>query len=178
MLEPGLPAPALDALPVFGAPVHLHALTARQPAVVCFVRHLGSPAARSALGRLQAAMPEYDRRGVALVAVTRSGLGIARDFVPRHHLLFPLICDPEGQHFTAWGVVPPTGAALLTGLLRALPAIAAGWRYGQGVVDAPLTTPQASFAVRRGGALGMCAVGPHLATQPHAQALLEAACSG
>ena len=45
---------------------------------------------------------EFD--GIQVVQFARSSLELARDFVPRQHLLLPLVCDPEGQWYDRYGV--------------------------------------------------------------------------
>ena len=143
------PAPTLRAQPVFGLEVDLHALSARGPVALVFTRFLGSPHARASLFALNAAYPDFDRQGVALVAVSDSSLRAARDFVPRYQLLFPLICDPEHQHYAAFEV--PVGGpgdvprALLSGALD--PSI---YGLGHGRIDGQLLQRPAAFIVRSG----------------------------
>jgi peroxiredoxin len=96
-------APALVGQPVFGLPVELGAKQ-RHPVAVCFVRHLGSPFCRAALAQLQARYAEFDVVGAQVLVITPSPFEVATDFVPRHQLLFPVICDPDRLHFEAWGV--------------------------------------------------------------------------
>lgn len=176
-LQPGQPAPPLEGQPVFGLPLHVGTPAQRAPAVVCFLRHLGSPPTRAALARLQAAMPAFDHAGVDLIAVSASGLPLARDFVPRHHLLFPLLCDPGGAHAARWGLSPFTPAELLVGALRDLPALPALLAAGQGRVDGPLSARPGAFAVRADGTLARCAVAAAWSWLPEPEALLGALCS-
>ena len=149
MARPDSPAPDLQDQPVFGLPVDLAALSAKRPVAVIFQRYLGSAHARTSLVAINGAYPAYDLEGVAVVAITDSPLPPARDFVTRYQLLFPLVCDPERAHFTAWEV--PTGGpadlakAALTGALtpRAL-------SLGHGRVDGRWSQRPAAYVVRDG----------------------------
>lgn len=177
MPQVGEIAPPLLAQPVFGLPVDLGALSAKQPVVLLFVRHLGSPAARAALALAQDRMPEFDRAGISLIAVTPSSLTLARDFVPRFHLLFPLVCDPDGSISRTWGVGEPQGRLGIYKALLGFWAMPQFLGYGQGPVDGPITYIPASFVVQVGGRLALSAPGRSVASQPDLSGLLEAACS-
>ena len=59
--------------------------------------------ARNHLASLQSRVADFDLAGVGLYALTPSTLVSAQDFVPRHHLLFPLIADPERSIHRLYG---------------------------------------------------------------------------
>ena len=96
MLKEGDTAPAFSARPIFGYPVEIPQGLTDGPIVLCFVPFLGSPFARRTLAMLQERYADFDRRGIRIVAITQTDLTAARDFVPRFHLLYPLITDPDG----------------------------------------------------------------------------------
>ncbi|MCB9764157.1 MAG: redoxin domain-containing protein [Alphaproteobacteria bacterium] len=160
MPGPGEPAPPLRARPVFGLEVDLAAWTARGPAVVVFLRYLGSPFTRASLARLQAAFPRLDVRGIGVVALTDSPLAAGRDFVPRHHLLFPVICDPERALYRAWGVDAGGLAGALAGLARGGVALEA-LRQGHGRVDGRWASRPSAFLVAPGGEVAWAWRGAH-----------------
>lgn len=140
---------------MFGLPLRVPEDAAQGPLAVCFVRALGSPLGRLALRELQDAWAELDRRGVRLVAVTPSSLAEARDFVPRYHLLAPLVVDPDRAIAAAWGVRDDAGLAdtratlspaLARRLVHALP-------LGAGPPRGPHLARAAAFLVGRDGRL-------------------------
>ncbi|MES2643794.1 MAG: AhpC/TSA family protein [Myxococcota bacterium] len=100
MLRPGDPAPAFRVQPVFGLPVQ----TGVRPLVVLFLRSLSGGLARAAITEAERALPRLDAAGVGMVAFTRCDLTLARDFVPRQHVLFPIVVEPDNARFDAWGV--------------------------------------------------------------------------
>ena len=104
MLKVGDRAPVFKARPVFGYDVDVAALTAERPLAICFMQHSNSPLARRDTAQLQEAYREFDLSDIHLVAITPTRLRIARDFVPRFHLLFRMIADPEHQLFDAYQV--------------------------------------------------------------------------
>jgi hypothetical protein len=96
MLQVGEFAPPFQFSPVFGLGIDSDRLS--RALVVVFQRGL---AARR-LAPLVALWPDLDRQGHGLVVLTDVTLTKARDVVPRQHLRFPVVIDP--QRFDAWGV--------------------------------------------------------------------------
>ena len=88
-------APDFEAKPVFGKRLLLQKEAQTRPLVLVFVPGLASPVARNHLASLQSRVADFDLAGVGLYALTPSTLVSAQDFVPRHHLLFPLIADKD-----------------------------------------------------------------------------------
>lgn len=97
-LKPGDIAPSFRIQPVFGLPLQVPG----RRSLLLFLRPLSSPSTRSLLATLQASHRDFDR--LQVVQFTRSSLEQCRDFVPRQHLLLPLVSDPEGQWYRAYGV--------------------------------------------------------------------------
>lgn len=54
------------------------------------------------LGKLQEALPELEKLGVAVAAVSADDLEGAKIMVTREHLTFPVLSDPEGVMLKAW----------------------------------------------------------------------------
>ena len=178
MVSVGDIAPALVGQPVFGLPVELGAKQ-RPPVAVCFVRHLGSPFCRAALAQLQARYAEFDVVGAQVLVITPSPFEVATDFVPRHQLLFPVICDPDRAHFEAWGVGLDRSllGTVKTLALGGLPELADGLSYGQGRVDGDPRQLPAWFVVGPGGRLRFVRLGASVTEGPPIDAMLEAVCS-
>jgi peroxiredoxin len=104
MLQAGQQAPHFHRRPVFGLELDLGELTSQRPLALVFVGSLGSEQGTGILMSLQSMCADFEREGVGLLAVSSSGLLLARDFVPRYHLLFPLIADPDGDLAKAYQV--------------------------------------------------------------------------
>lgn len=127
MLEPGQVVPALAGQPIFGQPVRIPGGEAGPAGghLVVFVGHLVEARARALLLALQARVREAEARRVGLVGLTSASEALASDYVPRYHLIPPLLVDPEGTHHRAWQVPARRG---LAGRARALLAGSAeGW---------------------------------------------------
>lgn len=105
MLQVGDQAPALELHPVFGLPVH----TAQGTLVVAILRPLSGSTARLTIARLTEALPRFDTEGFRIVGITRTDLTLARDFVPRNHVLFPIVDDESGTVQAAFGVETDKG---------------------------------------------------------------------
>ncbi len=153
MIGPGSRAPGLHGQPVFGLPFDLTRAQARGPVLVAFWSALSNAGTLRNLSALTEAWPRADAEGGGIVAVTRSPLEAARDFVPRHHVLFPVLVDERGTFFESWGVSRATGlaAALVRvrpePLRRALSVL----RNGQPLPEAHADQLPAAFLVGRDG---------------------------
>lgn len=173
MLQVGDVAPAFRVQPVFGLPVQ----TGGRPLVVAFVRPLEGSIARAALHALQAAFPRFDAEGIGVVAFTRCDLTLARDWVPRHHLLLPLVIDDEGRWFDAYGV--HRDRALLRSIagLRPSGLVAAGRALGEGRNWPAGGGDQlpAEFVVGADGRIRYAHYGRSVLDQPDVEALWAAA---
>ncbi len=175
MLTAGETAPAFDKQPVFGLRVQVP--PRRYPQVVCFVRGLSSPFSREALALLQAAWPRFDVLGFGVLAVTSSELKAAQDFVPRHHMLFPLIVDPSRELFSSFQV---GGDKALIGTLRGLAMGGArqavrALRHGHGALERGQLQLPAEFVIAPDGRLLYAHYGEAVTDLPDVDALLEAA---
>ena len=100
-LDVGDPAPPFDRQPVFGRRVRV---PGPRPVALFFVGGLASPFARAALFAIQERVADLDLAGLDAVAVAPGRLEAARDFVPRHHLLFPLVLDEDGALARQWRI--------------------------------------------------------------------------
>ncbi len=144
--------------------------------VICFVRSLGKPLTREALALLQEHWPRFDLAGVTVVAVTDSEPPVAQDFVPRNHLLFPVICDPDHELFRAFNV---GGDQALAGTLRALAGGGVrrafrALRHGHGPVERKQLKLPAEFVVAPDGRLLYTHYGRSMTDVPDVDALLDA----
>ena len=170
MLRPGDRAPTAVVAPVSGLPVDL----GTGPLVVLFLRPLAGGMARVAIASVQAAMAQFDARAVRVVAITRGDLTMARDYVPRHHVLFPVVIDPDGALFDTWGV--PRDLAFRQSLrgLRpsALRTVGHALRAGRPTFDNQLP---AEFAVGADGRIRHTRLGPTVFAQPDIDPLITAA---
>lgn len=178
MPEAGEFAPLFTARPVFGLPVDLKDATERGPVLLVFTRSLASPVSRTLLARLQEAYPRLDAAGVRVVAVTTSALEPARDFVPRHHLLFPLVCDPTGELFRRFDVPKDGAASALVRAIPTLPKLAGALALGHGTPEREAWGQRpAAFVLDRGGRVRERWVGTGVWDLPDLDALQESACS-
>lgn len=91
VLSIGSISPIQRLTPVSGLPV----VFGTRPVIVVFVRDLHGTTARVAIKRLTAVWQRLDAAGVRLAVVTDTDLTYARDFVPRHHVIFPLVVDTD-----------------------------------------------------------------------------------
>lgn len=105
MFQVGDKVPQFTFSLISGLPVDMR----RQTTVLAFLRPVTGSQPRVAVARLQEAWSRFDAAGVVVVGLTRTDLEFARDFVPRYHVLFPMVCDVEGEYFDAYDVAHDRG---------------------------------------------------------------------
>ncbi len=149
MLSIGDSAPSFERQPVFGLPVQVPSST---PLLLCFVRSLSSPLTRERLAQLQHRHADFDVEGIRVAVITDSTAELAQDFVPRYHVLSPVICDPEQALFAQWGVgghspvlgrLRGLGLSSMRGALRSL-------KHGVGPIEMRQLRLPAQFLIRDG----------------------------
>ena len=99
-LKPGDPAPPFRLQPVSGLPVEVG--LQGPVSMLFFLRPLASAHSRLLVNSLQQQHTAFD--GIQVVQFTRSVEENVRDFVPRHHILLPIVNDLEGRWYDAYGV--------------------------------------------------------------------------
>ncbi len=174
MPEVGETAPALAGQPVFGVPFDLVRAGGRGVVLIAFVRPPGSPHAQKAIGRLHSLWAEIDAAGGAIVVVTSGSLESVRDWVPREHILVPVLHDERGELHAAWGVgrdaawrTLARGAGPIRGLVSAL-------RPGKALIRPEDDYLPAEFVVRN-DRVTYAAVGRSVLHLPDTNALRQAA---
>ncbi len=153
MLARGDDAPALVGQPVFGLPFDLSQARQRGAVLVAFWSALSNASTLRNLEALTRLWPRVDLEAGGIVAVTRSPLEAARDFVPRHHVLFPVIVDDTGREFAAWGVHAASGfsAALVRARPEPVRRALSVLRNGQTLPEAHPEQRPAAFVVNAEG---------------------------
>lgn len=176
MLDTTQQAPHFEAKPTFGRHVSLDEACRERPMVLIFVPSLGSAVSRACLAQVQEKVSAFDLAGVGLVGLTRSTLRATQDFVPRYHLRFPLIADPEGTIFSLYGV-DRVGVKQALNSLRpsALKQGLQALRFGVGVPEKALFCPPAAFAIAQGGQICHAHIGRSLVSTLPLQLLLAKA---
>ena len=173
MLSTGDAVPEVVLDPVFGRALTLPADLSARPLAVVFVGGLSMPRTRAILSGLQDAYADLDRAGVQLVAVTGSEMDRARDFVPRFHLLYPLVVDADGALRDRFGLSAGQGVGdVLRGWMHDMRQIREIARWGRGMPEAGAAARPAWFVLGVDG----CVAAAH-AGAPDPTALVSAACA-
>ncbi|NOY25679.1 MAG: redoxin domain-containing protein [Oligoflexia bacterium] len=178
MLRPGDAAPSFVARPVFGLPIPVPPPASARPMVLCFVRNLASPFTRAAMADIQNRYADFDRDGFPLLVITRTDITMARDFVPRHHVLAPVVVDQDGALHRAYqlgtkNALVGTFKTLLSraGLSSAREAI----RYGHGRPHRQLSQLGASFVLGSDGRIRLARYDSSVTDRPDLDGLLACA---
>ncbi|MSP56329.1 MAG: redoxin domain-containing protein [Myxococcales bacterium] len=127
VLSEGVPVPVAQLEPVSGLPVAFGKL----PAVVVFLRDLHGTSARVAIGRFEVVRQKLGAAGIQAAIVTRTSLEYARDYVPRHHVLIPLVADVDGDIRKQFGL--GTDPVYTGSLLALRPSTLRSWFEGWGL---------------------------------------------
>lgn len=172
LLNEGVPVPVTQLNPVSGLPVTFGTL----PAVIVFIRDLHGTTARMAIAALTKVWSELDAKAVQLAVVTNTDLTYARDYVPRHHVLFPLVVDETGVIREQFGLGTDK---MFTGTLLALrPSNVKAWFDGLGL-SRDLAMPNGDlggeFVIDRNGRVVYARAFKGVLDQPDVNALKAAA---
>jgi peroxiredoxin len=104
VLKPAEAVPTVEMKPVFGRAVSLPSSLNKGRLLLVFVGALSNPRADRVLTGLGEIYGDLERAGVRLVAVTGSSERRAQDYVPRHHVLFPVVVDEDSTLRVCFGL--------------------------------------------------------------------------
>jgi len=103
-LKAGDKAPAFTLKDSDGQPVSSPDLLAKGPLVVTFYRGVWCPYCNMELQALQAALPEFEKLGASLIAVSPQTTVNSRKSVRQNELGFPILSDPHNDVAAAFGL--------------------------------------------------------------------------
>ncbi len=178
MLQVGDTAPTLTLRPIFGLTQPVPPGAGGAPLVLCFVRPLASAFSRAAMAAIQERYADFDRAGVPLYVITRTDLTQARDFVPRYHVLAPVVVDQDGSLHDRFGVGVDRGLGRsLAGLASpaTLRSALDALQHGHGKPHPLITQLGAQFVVAPDGRLAMASYDRTIFDLPDLDALLACA---
>jgi peroxiredoxin len=152
-----------------GRPVASADLLARGPLVVSFYRGVWCPYCDMELQALQAALPEFERLGANLIAISPQNAVNSRKSVRQNALGFPILSDPHNSVAAAFGLrfeLPDDLVALYKSLRNDLPAFNG---------DDSWTLPMpARYVIGQDGAILYAEVNPDYTRRPEPQEMLPA----
>ncbi len=150
-----------------GNPVSSAALLARGPLVVTFYRGVWCPYCNMELQAIEAALPDIEARGAALVAISPQTQPNSRRSTRENALTFPILSDVRGEIGAAFGLrfrLPDALIELYKGFRNDLPAINA---------DPSWTLPMpARFVIGPDGVIAYADVNPDYTKRPDPSELL------
>ncbi len=172
MFQVGERAPQFTLNLVSGLPVDMK----RQATVLAFLRPVTGCQSRVAVNLLQEAWGRFDAAGMSVVGLTQAPLEFARDFVPRYHVLFPMVCDESGEFFEAYGTTRDTG---YMGTLKSLRPSSVRLAFealnlGRAGPQLPSTQLPAFFVIATDGTVKYARYGTSITEQPDIEALWAA----
>jgi len=118
-------APAFTLKDPDGNDISSTALLAEGPLVVSFYRGVWCPYCNMELQTLQAALPEFEKLGASLVAISPQTAPNSRKSIRQNNLTFPILSDVKGKVGEAFGLkfkLPDYLVELYKGLKNELPA--------------------------------------------------------
>jgi thioredoxin-dependent peroxiredoxin len=102
-IQAGTPAPLFQASDLDGHSIDLAAY-AGQPVLLAFFRNAACALCNLRVRHLINAYPEYQRRGLAIIAVFESPRERMQEYLGRQAAPFPLIADPQAALYELYGV--------------------------------------------------------------------------
>lgn len=144
-------------------------LLAHGPLVVSFYRGVWCPYCNMDLQALQEALPELERRGASLVALSPQTPANSRKSVRQNALTFPILSDPHNDVAAAFGLrfeLPDYLVALYTALKNDLPTFNG---------DPSWTLPMpARFVIAPDGTIVYADVNPDYTQRPEPEEMFPA----
>jgi thioredoxin-dependent peroxiredoxin len=101
-LREGAPAPAFELEASTGGSISLASLKGRV-VVLYFYPKDSTPGCTLEARDFQAALPELDRLGAAVLGVSRDSIASHQRFASKQELSFPLLSDPGGEMIASYG---------------------------------------------------------------------------
>ncbi len=168
-LKAGDKAPVFTLVDPDGKPVSSADLLAKGPLIVSFYRGVWCPYCNMELQALQAALPEFERQGASLVAISPQTPVNSRKSVRQNGLGFPILSDPRGEVAAAFGLrfaMPDYLIELYKGFGNDLPLVNG---------DPSWTLPMpARFVIGEDGVIAYAEVNPDYTRRPDPEELLPA----
>jgi peroxiredoxin len=168
-LKVGDRVPGFELRDADGVLVRSSELLQRGPLVVSFYRGVWCPYCNMDLQALQAALPEFQRLGASLVAISPQTAANSRKSVRDNRLTFPILSDPNNEVAAAHGLrfaLPDYLVALYKSLKNDLPAFNG---------DSSWTLPMpARYVVGMDGTVRYAEVNPDYTKRPEPEEMLPA----
>jgi thioredoxin-dependent peroxiredoxin len=156
-LSTGSRAPALRTTDFLGEAVDLAALQGR-PVLLSFYRYASCPVCNFRVHALIGTYPEWSAQGLEVIGVFQSSAKYVAQYVGRQDAPFPIVPDPQMQHYKRFGVEARWGGLFSWNVIKtALSAFRQG--YWPGRVDGPFQRVPADFLIDRQGRIAMAHYG-------------------
>jgi peroxiredoxin len=152
-----------------GNPVSSAGLLAKGPLVLSFYRGVWCPYCNMELQALQAALPEFEKLGASLVAISPQTAPHSQKSVRQNELAFPILSDPHNNLAAAFGLrvaLPDYLVALYKSLKNDLPGFNG---------DPSWTLPMPGrFVIGEDGTILYAEVNPDYTRRPEPEDMLPA----
>jgi peroxiredoxin len=109
----GDPAPDIELVDSNGRPARVSQSWTDAPAHLFFMRQYGCGCMKERWAQLQDDYPRLREAGVNLVPIGRGEPERTRRFMEVRQIPVPVLCDPEGRAYDAYGVIEGTVATIL-----------------------------------------------------------------
>ena len=168
-LKAGERAPAFTLNNPEGSPVSSAELLSKGPLVLSFYRGVWCPYCNMELQALQEALPEFQKLGASLVAISPQTAANSRKSVRQNELSFPILSDTHNDVAASFGLrfqMPDYLVDLYKGLKNDLPTFNG---------DASWTLPMpARYVVGQDGTILYAEVNPDYTRRPEPEDMLPA----
>ncbi|MBU2549724.1 MAG: redoxin domain-containing protein [Proteobacteria bacterium] len=131
-LQPGDAAPDFIFQTPWSGPQRFHETAAGKPSLLLFLRYLGCPVCQMEMARLKAGIHLFEAEQAGVFVVLQSMPETVAASANEADWPFTIVCDPEGDIFSRYGVAPG-GLRYLhpAGMAAAIKATVKGFRHGR-----------------------------------------------
>lgn len=120
-LIPGMSAPSFVVNDAFGESIRLDDYRGNR-LMLSFYRYASCPLCNLRVHQLLGRYPDWQKRGLRMVAVFESPAGHIHQYLDRHATPFPIIPDPDRRLYQAYGV-QPSWVGFIRAWVRHLPMV-------------------------------------------------------
>jgi peroxiredoxin len=112
-VQVGDPAPDVELLDAESRPARLSDFWREGPAHLFFLRHYGCSCMKERWAQLNADLAKLAEAGARSVAIGTGEPERTRKFIEVRSISVPVLCDPEGKAYDAYGIIEGTVPAIL-----------------------------------------------------------------
>jgi len=174
-ITPGMTAPNFTYDTISKQSIDFHKTTGGKRSIIFFLRYTGCPICQMKIGDILRDHEEFRAAGLQVYVVLQSTPASVKEGLAGFQVPFTVVCDPEENVFTLYGVSPGNLFGYLTPsvIMKAMKASRAGFKHGKKEGN-EMQLP-AVFIINGDGKIAYAYYGKNIGDVPDNREILNAA---